>query len=101
VSAAELHAQGNGRFRVTGPVVFTTAGELLETTRSLFTGSTSVHVDLDGVTDVDSAALALLIEWLKQARQQQYRLHIEHIPDKLMAIARLTGVEDIIATTDG
>jgi len=99
VSAAELHDRGNGLFRVTGPVVFTTAGELLETSRRLFTGSTSVRVDLDGVTDVDSAALALLIEWLKQARQQQCMIHIEHIPEKLMAIARLTGVEDIIAKT--
>jgi len=99
VSAAELHAEGNGRFRVTGPVVFTTAGELLEISRRLFTGSAAVCVDLDGITDVDSAALALLIEWLKQARQQQCMIHIEHVPDKLMAIARLTGVEDIIATT--
>jgi phospholipid transport system transporter-binding protein len=99
VTVAELHAEGNGRFKVTGPVVFATAGELLETSRELFAAATSLRVDLSGVTQVDSAALALLIEWSRQARQQQQSIRIEHAPEKLMAIARLTGTEDIIAMT--
>lgn len=98
MSAAEIIAVGDGVFKVTGPMVFATAGELLESSRKLFASQTSLRVDLSDVTHVDSAALALLIEWLRRARQQQCSVHIEHVPKKLLSIARLTGVEDIIAT---
>ncbi|RLA16945.1 MAG: NTP-binding protein [Gammaproteobacteria bacterium] len=99
MTVAELHAAGNGLFKVTGPVVFATAGELLETSRELFAAAASLRVDLSGVTEVDSAALALLIEWSRQAHQQHRTIRIEHTPEKLMAIARLTGTGDIIAMT--
>jgi len=98
VSTAGLHTEGNGHFKVTGPVIFATAGDLLESSRKLFTESASLHIDLSGVTRVDSAALALLIEWVRQAGQQHRSIHIEQVPEKLLAIARLTSVEDIIAT---
>ena len=75
-----------------------TAGDLLETSRTLFADSDNLRIDLGGVTKVDSAALALLIEWLRQARQHKHTIHIEGMPDKLLSIARLTGVEEIILT---
>jgi len=101
VNIAELHAEGDGLFKVSGPVVFSTAGALLETSHELFADDASLRVDLSGVTRVDSAALALLIEWLRQARQRHCTIRIEHVPEKLLAIARLTGVEDIITTPGG
>ena len=99
MSAAGLHAAGESRIEVTGPVVFATAGDLLEASRALFAGSAPLYVDLGGVTRVDSAALALLIEWLRMARQHHRTLRIERVPEKLLAIARLTGVEDIISSS--
>jgi phospholipid transport system transporter-binding protein len=99
MSKAELEAAGDGRFRVTGPVVFETAGELLETSSELFSDCTDMHIDLGGVTSVDSAALALLIEWLRLARQAGSTIQIEHVPEKLLAIARLSGVEEMLINT--
>ena len=95
---AEIQQGSDGIFRVAGPVVMATAGELLNTSRTLFAESGDLQIDLSGVTKVDSAALALLIEWLRQARRQKHSIRIEGIPDKLLSIARLTGVEEIILT---
>ena len=96
MNTAAIEAAGDGTFRVTGPVVMATAGELLETSRQLFPATGDLQIDLSGVTQVDSSALALLIEWLRQARQRNHSIRIEGAPDKLLSIARLTDVQDII-----
>jgi phospholipid transport system transporter-binding protein len=62
----------------------------------LFPETGDLQIDLSGVTQVDSSALALLIEWLRQARQRNHSIRIEGAPDKLLSIARLTDVQDII-----
>lgn len=100
MSDATLKAVGADRFVLSGPVVFATAGELLEASRSLFEGRPTVTVDLAGVSNVDSAALALMLEWLRQARTERRQILYTGMPQKLRAIARLSGVEDILATGD-
>jgi phospholipid transport system transporter-binding protein len=96
VSDAQLQALGNGHFALTGPIVFTTAGELLQAGNRLFAGNADVHLDLSKVTRVDSAALALLIEWLRQAEHTGHTLQFSGMPEKLSAIARLTGTDQIL-----
>lgn len=93
---AHLESLGNGRFALTGPIVFTTAGELLDAGNRLFAGNADVHLDLSKVTRVDSAALALMIEWLRQAKYTGHTLHFSGMPEKLSAIARLTGTDKIL-----
>ena len=61
-------------------------------------------VDLSGVTNTDSAGLALLLEW-----QAEYRGHsgngrlmaIQEPPQALMKIARLCGAEEYLAGAAG
>ena len=96
MNRAKIVNRDGGGFSVTGPVVMNNAGELLETSRKLFNNNSSMIVDLAGVTVVDSAALALLIEWLRIARRDNCRIRVNGIPEKLMAIAKLTGVDDIV-----
>ena len=56
-----------GRCSVQGPVTLDSAVALLEQGRALFTAP-QVTVDLQGVTEVDSSALSLLLEWRREAR---------------------------------
>jgi phospholipid transport system transporter-binding protein len=53
----------------------------------------TIIVDLDEVTLLDSAGLALLIEWLKLAQRKKVHLRFKNIPGQLLAIARLSGFE--------
>ena len=58
----------------------------------------SIVIDLQQVSNADSAGLALVIEWIKQAEQQQTRLYFQNIPQQLLALAKLSGFEHRLTT---
>lgn len=97
--APALAATGPGVFALTGPVTFATAGGLLQAGQAQFGAHSAIAVNLKGVSRVDSAGLALLLEWLRQARADGRSMTFTALPDKLLAIARLSGVDGLI--TDG
>jgi phospholipid transport system transporter-binding protein len=78
-------------------VTFATVGDLLRASQPLFAEQKAVTVDLGAVTSVDSAGLALLLEWLRRARSNGHAVTYAKLPDKLVAIAKLSGVEAILA----
>ncbi|MBF6309145.1 STAS domain-containing protein, partial [Nocardia farcinica] len=55
-----------------------------------------VCFDLQAVTRSDSAGLALLVEWMQFARQQDRKLSFRNLPDQLRDIARISGLEDLL-----
>lgn len=89
---ATLAQQGEGRYTVTGPLSFATVTQLLQQSRSLFAGESSIEVDLSGVTHADSAGLSLLIEWLRQAKLQGGQLRYRSLPAQLQS---LSGISDL------
>lgn len=89
-------ATGPGAFSVTGPVTFATAGILLEAGRAQFHGHPAISMNLKEVSRVDSAGLALLLEWLRQARADGRSMTFSALPEKLLAIARLSGVDGLL-----
>lgn len=100
MSGDGFHKQGPGRYSLAGPVGFRNAGELLAASSALIQGEPRIEVDLGGVTQVDSAGLALLLEWLSQARRQGQVVTFAGVPEKLRALARLSGVEEMLADGD-
>jgi phospholipid transport system transporter-binding protein len=61
--------------------------------------STELTMDLDKITRVDSAGLALLIDWLASAQQTGRRLRYSGGPPTLRALARVSNVENLIYAT--
>ena len=56
-----------------------------------------VHtVDLGEVTEMDSALLALLLAWLREAKSRDVVLQFARLPESLRTIAQLYGVADLI-----
>ena len=53
-------------------------------------------VDLGEVGELDCSALALLLAWLREAKQQSRDLCFTNLPQGLTAIARLYGVADLL-----
>ena len=53
-------------------------------------------VDLGEVGELDSSALALLLAWLREAKQQNRGLSFANLPQGLTTIARLYGVADLL-----
>jgi phospholipid transport system transporter-binding protein len=55
-------------------------------------------IDFSAVTGVDSAAVALLLEWRRLALRRGKTLVFANLPANLVALARLYGVADLIQT---
>jgi len=83
------------RFRVQGPLTLRSAGALLARGQQLFVEPVS-RVDLAAVAEVDSAALGLLIEWLREARAQDREIVYLNFPDNLTSLGTLYGVLDLL-----
>jgi phospholipid transport system transporter-binding protein len=53
-------------------------------------------IDFAQVSHVDSAAVALLLEWLRRAKARGKTLAFVNLPANLLALARLYGVAELI-----
>jgi len=56
-----------------------------------------VVVDLQAVTEVDSSALSLLLEWRREAQRHNVHVHYRNFPPNLTSLATLYGVNEIVA----
>lgn len=59
--------------------------------------SGEINIDLQAVERADSAGVALLIEWQRMARRRQQILRFQHTPSQMLAIARLSGVDELLS----
>jgi phospholipid transport system transporter-binding protein len=55
-------------------------------------------IDFGAITSVDSSAVALLLEWRRQAQQKKKTLVFVNLPANLLALADLYGVAELIQT---
>jgi len=55
-----------------------------------------VKINLAKVKRADSAGLALLIDWLRQAQSKNIKLEFEHLPEQLMQIAKLSELHELL-----
>lgn len=78
-------------FSVQGAMTFSNVMRLLGPGRQAIEGGAG-RIDLSGVKEADSAALALLLDWLRTARRQDVALRIDHMPENLRSLAALYGV---------
>ncbi len=92
----ELNDLGDGRFALSGAMSFDTAEQILRASESLFEQHNRLELDLSGVTDTDSAGLALLLEWVTWANHTVREIRFAGMPEKIMAIARTTEVEGLL-----
>ncbi|MDR1062485.1 MAG: STAS domain-containing protein [Azoarcus sp.] len=53
-------------------------------------------IDLGGVAQADSAALALLLAWLRRAKASGSRVELRALPESLRALAKLYGIDALL-----
>lgn len=84
-----------GRCTLQGPVTIQNAAAVLEEGNRLFAAD-QVTLDLAAVTEVDSAAVSLLLEWRRTARRANRRIEFVNLPDNLKSLAKLYGVTELL-----
>ena len=85
----------DGRMMVSGPVTLANVAGLLEEGRRYLAEGVS-SVDFGEVTEMDSAALALCLAWLRDAKARGGALAFSNLPESLQTIARLYGVDKLL-----
>lgn len=80
---------------VEGPLTLATVPELVEAARGHF-GEGVRSVSFAGVSDIDSSAVALALEWQRQAALQSITLRLEDMPEAMLNLAALYGVAELL-----
>lgn len=88
--------QSGGAVRFSGALTMSNVSEMLSRSEALFTQDGSWELDFSGVDDVDSAAVSLLLEWVRQAAQRGRQLRIRHLPDNLQCLVKVYGVQELL-----
>ena len=88
----------NSHMNLTGAIVIDSVGNLLEGGRA-HCAANDVTLDFSGATELDSSALALILEYRRAAEAAGKRISVSNIPASLKTLADLYGVTDLIAAT--
>ena len=72
---------------------------LSEAHRKALTDASQVNVQLDGIEHIDSAGLAWLLNFKKDANRHGVALTFCDIPKSVMQLAALSGIEHLLQTT--
>jgi phospholipid transport system transporter-binding protein len=86
--------EGN-RLLLEGEVTAGTVPALLDAGATELRGGVEV-VDFAAVTEVDSAALALALAWLREARAAGRTIRFANLPQAMENLARLYGVDGLL-----
>lgn len=79
---------------VEGELTFDTVPALYRASAAWFAGTDEVVIDLARVTRVDSAGLALLIDWLQRAERAGRPLRFANIPETVQTLLRISGLDN-------
>ena len=85
------------RLVVSGAVTLGNAATLLEEGRRHIAEGVQT-IDLAEVNEMDSALLAVLLAWLRDARGSERKLSFVNLPESLRTIAQLYGVDRLLPT---
>jgi phospholipid transport system transporter-binding protein len=87
--------QEGDRLLFDGPVTIGTVTALLAQGRELLVPGVLV-LDFKGVTEVDSAAVALALEYLREARRRKLTLSLANLPEAMQHLAELYAVSELL-----
>jgi phospholipid transport system transporter-binding protein len=91
---ASVRLEENQLF-VSGPVTY---GSVVKITQA---GLSSMNhrdlvIDLAEITEVDSSAVSMLLEWLRAAHVRNFQLRFVNLPENLVSLIQLYDVIDLI-----
>jgi phospholipid transport system transporter-binding protein len=93
---AEITQHAN-QWRIAGDVLMNCAQTIFSQSAALaMTGD--IEVDFSAVTDVDTSALSLIMEWQRRAAAANSQVIFTNLPENLTSLAELYGVTDFIST---
>ncbi len=78
----------NNRLMLSGDLDFVSVMPIWEASLTILPNVTEWVFDLSEIKSVKSAGIALLVEWLRLAKQQNKVVHFQNVPVQLVSIAK-------------
>ena len=88
-----LITEKDGLLYIRGELNFSTVVTIWKDSLALLAQRAELHFDLSQVGSCDSAGLALILEWIKFAKQNKKTIQFSHIPKQLESIVRVSGLQ--------
>ncbi|MEE4377326.1 MAG: STAS domain-containing protein [Candidatus Competibacteraceae bacterium] len=93
---ASLEQRGDNHFAVQGELNFASVVGLWQESERLFPNHSNLTIDLTGISRSDSSGVALLVEWLRLAKQRQQSVQFSHIPTQMQAIIQVADLTKLL-----
>jgi len=87
--------QVNNDWQISGDVLINTANDLLKQSQDYPIGQ-KTKVDFAQVTDVDTTAVSLILEWKRRAAKENQSLVFVNLPENLTSLIQLYDVTELI-----
>ncbi len=88
--------QTNGSCKISGDLTFERAAEVFSAINFSKLSQDRLVIDFSAVDQSDSAALAVMLEWTKQANKNQKQISFNHVPQQLMRLIKMADLQDIL-----
>jgi phospholipid transport system transporter-binding protein len=96
-AVSSVESIGTAQYRLSGAVTVANAAQLQRQGLNSFGAERGPFtIDLAAVTPIDSAGLALLVDWLALAKAHGATLTYLHLPQAARTLARLSEVETLL-----
>lgn len=92
---AEVYPREDSGLAVSGAVTIESVVAVMEGGIASFDRN-ELAIDLAAITEVDSSAVSLLLEWKREALRRKCQLLFANIPQKLQTLLRLYGISEFI-----
>lgn len=84
------------RILVSGDLDFTSVMSVYKESLVFFVDHYTAVIDFKKVTSSNSAALALIVEWLKYAKTNRKKVKFTNLPEHLLEIVKATDTSPLI-----
>lgn len=83
---------------LSGPFTLATVSAFIDNGKAL-AAKGNLQVDFSAVTAADSAVLAALFAWIREARLHQHEVSVRNLPAGARSLAKLYGVDALLPTS--
>jgi phospholipid transport system transporter-binding protein len=97
-AAAQVLRVDDGRWVLAGPLTIGNVVHVLAASVDVPLPPTG-RVDLKDVDPVDSAGVALLLEWKRRGALEKRSLSFENVPPSMASLAELYGVDGLLSSS--
>ena len=96
MTAVVLNKVSDEAFSIKGVLMMHSVMTILNELSNCLDSQEEISIDFSEVENSDSAAVALIIAWLAKAKQRNIKIHLLHLPQQILDIAKASDLLEIL-----